>query len=408
MRKILAFLFSFCLVFADSLEIKGNLEETYVLPSYGNPSDVTIFQGKFGGGLGGSANACGLQAGLNFFYGLKTSLEGLMEFINDWKSSATALALYALATYLPVAKEALLGANTLSNFLARLRGFSCSQAMQAIKEFNYTDSWLIKKCIARKLGIEEDEVDSLKETSPSEWYSVYRSCLNSASLTDLLGNEGALKFVKFISPRSYVKCALGVKDNISPEEIANADVYTKAKYFLYLITPDVQLSSDGLLQIKTVKIKDSEGNIRPATLADMVKLYRDQFEEDYENLVEEIKSLLSSESLESAIPSIEAKLDEFGRKYGLDLRNVKYLFGLVGKLYMENKKLREENKLSVTEAGKELKALSLMEKELKDFLLAEAIHRLRLAIEDASLRVAETLKTAKATGSVSQVCGGSE
>jgi len=277
--------------------------------------------------------------------------------------------------------------------------------MEAIKEFNYTDSWLIKKCIARKLGIEEDEVDTLKRTSPNEWYSAYRECLNSSSLTELLGSDGALKFVKFLSPRSYVKCALGVKDNPTPEDIANADVYTKAKYFLYLVTPDVQLSSDGLLKIRTVKIKDPEGNVKPATLADMIKLYREQFEEDYKNLVESIKENLQSGSLEDAIPQVENSLEEFGKKYGLDLNNVKYLFGLVVKLYSENKRLREENKLSLTEAGKELKALSLMEKELKDFLLAETIHRLRLAIEDASLRVAETLKTAKATGSVSYVCG---
>ncbi|HIQ49199.1 MAG TPA: hypothetical protein EYH58_06190, partial [Aquifex aeolicus] len=150
MRVLILVLILFGKLLAGSIEVEGNLEETRIFYRGFSPDDVTLFKGKIGSGIG-SGNACGLQAGLNFFYGLKTSLEGIMEFIEDWKSSATAVALYALATYLPVAKEALLGANTLSNFLARLRGFSCSQAMEAIKEFNYTDSWLIKKCIARKL-----------------------------------------------------------------------------------------------------------------------------------------------------------------------------------------------------------------------------------------------------------------
>ena len=405
MKKLIsAFLLCAVFLFGDSLEVEGNLESVIVLPKGDSPSDVTLFQGKFGGGIG-SGNACGLQASFNFFYGIKNSLEGLMEFINDWKSSATALALYGLATYLPIAKEVLLGANTLSNYLAKLRGFSCSQAMQAIKELNYTDSFLIKKCIARKLGIDESNVDKLKETSPSQWYSAYKECLSSASLVDLLGSEGAKKFVKFISPRSYIKCALGVKDNPTADDIANADLYTKAKYFLYLLTPDVTISGNGLIKIETVKVKDPDGSVRPATLVDMFNIYRENFEKDYEELVKTIESELSGNTdLETAIANVEKALEEFGIKYGLDFRKLKYLFGVVGELYVQYKELFESGQLSVQESTKHLEALSLLEQELKQYLLAEAIHRLRVAVEDVALKASEAVKTAKATGSQSNPC----
>jgi len=155
MRKAVVVLLSGLMLFTpvsqtlgDSIEVHGNLYDKLGLPTGDGPGTLNLFQGKIGAGLTPAAGACGVNAGFSFLYGIKNSLGALDQFITRWEDSGVAVALYALATYLPVAKEALLGANTLSNFLAQIRGFSCSQAMETIKELNYQDSFLIKKCIA--------------------------------------------------------------------------------------------------------------------------------------------------------------------------------------------------------------------------------------------------------------------
>jgi len=398
--RFLVFLLSFSLVFSAMFEVEGNLESTYIGIKGSSPKDTVLLKGKLGGGFGGG-NACGISAGANFYYGVKTALDGLMEFIDDWKSSATAVALYALATYLPVAKEALLGANTLSNFLASLRGFSCSQAMEILKELNYTDSFLVKKCIARRLGIREEDVDALKDLSPQSWYSAYRACLNSTSLVDLLGWDGAKNFLKLVSPRSYVKCTLGISEEPTLDDLRSADLSTRAKYLLYLLTPDLTLSGDGSIKIRTVQIKDEDG-IRPISVGDVYKLFTEDFEEEYALLLEELKSA----DLSSDFAEIEDRLESFGQKYGLNLERVKYLLGVSVTLLRELEKLNAQGLLSFEESDKHLQALSLLRKEIKDLLLAEAVRALSLALQEHAHRVVESVRTMRTVGTQNSPCGG--
>jgi len=300
MRRIVAGLLAGLMLFTPTfqavgddirIEVKGDLYDRLGLPKGGGPGDLTLFQGQFGGGLTPPVGACGINAASSFIAGLSSiaNLGGLQEFINNWQNAGTALALYALATYLPVAKEVLLGANMLSNFVAQLRGFSCSQAMEAIKEFNYQDSFLIKRCIAKRLGISAENVDVVRSTDPDRWYQAYRACLNSASLVDLFGGDRgeAERYLKFISPRSLARCYLGVNRAPTPEEIANADLETRVKYFLYMVLPDISMDSNGLLRVRTVEIVDTQtGQRRPATMLDVMNLHVETFVEDYKKLIE--------------------------------------------------------------------------------------------------------------------------
>ena len=310
------------------IEVKGDLYDRLGLPKGGGPGDLTLFQGKFGGGLTPPVGACGLNAASSFIAGLSSiaNLGGLQEFINNWQSAGTALALYALATYLPVAKEVLLGANTLSNFVAQLRGFSCSQAMETIKEFNYQDSFLIKRCIAKRLGISADKVDVKKSSDPDEWYAAYKQCLNGASLVDLFGGDKseAEKYLKFISPRSLARCYLGVNRAPTTGEIADADLQTRAKYFLYMVLPDISMDSNGLLRVRTVEIADSQaGQRRPATMIDVMNLHVEQFVEDYKKLIEDIKPVVKFEmGHDEALEASKSYFEEFEKKYGISVEDM--------------------------------------------------------------------------------------
>jgi hypothetical protein len=396
-------------VFGDDIriEVKGDLYDKLALPKGGGPGDLTLFQGKFGAGLTPSVGACGINAASSFIAGLASiaNLGQLQEFINNWESAGTALALYALATYLPVAKEVLLGANMLSNFVAQLRGFSCSQAMEAIKEFNYQDSFLIKRCIAKKLGISAEEVDVKKSSDPGEWYDAYKKCLNSASLVDLFGGDQgeAEKYLKLVSPRSLARCYLGVSKAPTPDEIANADLQTRAKYFLYMVLPDISMDSNGLLRVRTVDIVDTRtGQRRPATVVDVVNIHTEDFERNFEDLIEKLKGVIKYDmDYEAALEAVKAPLEEFEDKYGITVQD------LAGILIL-TLKMRDAMGREITANGevddKTLK-LALMPvddviADIKEHFRYRVIERLTLAMYENALRLKEAEEMRKAVGSV--------
>jgi len=396
-------------VFGDDIriEVKGDLYDKLALPKGGGPGDLTLFQGKLGGGLTPPVGACGINAASSFIAGLSSvaNLGQLQEFISNWQSAGTALALYALATYLPVAKEVLLGANMLSNFVSQLRGFSCSQAMEAIKEFNYQDSYLIKRCIAKKLGISAEEVDVKRSSDPDEWYKAYKECLNSASLVDLFGGDKseAEKYLKLVSPRSLARCYLGVNRAPTAEEIANADLQTRAKYFLYMILPDISIDSNGLLRVRTVDIVDTRtGQKRPATVVDVVNIHTEDFERNFNKLIEDLKGKVKYDmDYESALEVVKGPLEEFEEKYGITVQDLAGILILV-------LKMRDAMEREITANGKvddKVLQLALMPiddvlSDIKEHFRYRVIERLQLAMHENALRLKEAEEMRKAVGSV--------
>ncbi len=375
------------------IEVKGDLYDRLGLPKGEPPQDLRLYQGKLGGGLTPPVGACGLNAASSFVAGLSSvaNLGGLQDFINNWQSAGTALALYALATYLPVAKEVLLGANMLSNFVAQLRGFSCSQAMDAIKEFNYQDSYLIKRCIAKRLGVSADNVDVVRSSNPSEWYSAYRACLNSLSLVDLFGGDKgeAEKFLKFISPRSLARCYLGVNRTPTPDEVANADLETRVKYFLYMVLPDISMDANGLLRVRTVEIVDSQtGQRRPATMLDVMNLHVETFVKDYEKLIEDLKSVVKFEmEYEEALDASRSYFKNFERKYGVSLEDMAPTMILLLKMRDYLQKKVERNPGNITYIA-DLKTIdTYIEETFMRVYLNEALRRLEEAMNETLLRL---------------------
>jgi len=390
------------------IEVRGDLYDRLALPKGEPPQDLRLFQGQFGGGLTPPVGACGINAASSFIAGLSSiaNLGGLQDFITNWRDAGTALMLYGLATFLPVAKEVLLGANMLSNFVAQLRGFSCAQAMDAIREFNYQDSYLIKRCIARRLGISADQVDVVRSRDPKEWYDAYKACLNSASLVDLFGGDKseAEKFLKFISPRSLARCYLGVNRAPTPEEIANADLQTRAKYFLYMILPDITLDGNGLLRVRTVEIVDTRtGQRRPATMLDVMNLHVETFVEDYEELIRKLKSEIKfemgyKESLEASRPYFE----EFERKYGIIVRDMAPAMILLLRMRDYLQKKVESNPNNITYIA-DLRAIdNHIEETFMKVYLDEALWRLERALDEALLRLrqAEAMRRSLGSGAI--------
>jgi hypothetical protein len=406
MRRAIVVLLTGAMLFApvsqtlgDSIEVRGDLYNQLGLPRSDGPGDLNLFQGKLGGGLTPPVGACGLNAGFSFLYGIRNSLGELDKFITNWRNSLTAVALYGLATYLPVAKEVLLGANMLSNFLAQLRGFSCTQAMETIKELNYQDSFLVKKCIARRLGISDEDVNVLKERNPEEWYDAYKACLSSASLVDLFGGKGeAEKYLSFISPRSLARCYLGVNRTPAPEEVANADLNTKAKYFLYMVLPDITLDSNGLLKVQTVQITDPKtGQTRPATMIDVMNLHVQNFEEDYKKLIEDLKPVIKYEmGHDSALEVSKPYFEEFERKYGIGGEDMSPALIMVLRMrdYLEKNKDKD-----LTYAADLQSVDYFLEEYFKRIYLDKALQRLEAALDEYLIRLKQAEAMRKSVGS---------
>jgi hypothetical protein len=423
MRKAVAVLLSGVLLFSpvsqslgDSIEIRGNLYDKLGLPKSDGPGDLTLLQGQIGGGITPPAGACGVNAGFSLIAGMK-SLQNLGQqlgyFVNNLQEAGTAVALMTLATYFPLAKEALLGANTMSSFLAQLRGFSCSQAMETIKELNYQDSFLIKKCIANKLGISEDDVDTQRSDNFEEWNSAYKSCLQSTSLLDLFGgNEKELnRYLKFISPRSLARCYLGVKNKPTAEELANADLQTKAKYFLYMVLPDITLSAKGALNIQTVQVVETENgklqiadqqtkNSRPATMMDVMNLHVEQFVEDYKQLIEKLKPVVKFEmGHDSALEASKSYFVEFEEKYGISVEDMAP--ALILTLRMRDYLQKNVDKGFTYAADLQSIDYYIDEYFMKIFL-DKALQRLEMALSEYLIRLkqAEILRKSMGSGNV--------
>jgi hypothetical protein len=417
MRRIVAGLLAGLMLFTPTfqavgddirIEVKGDLYDRLELPKGGEPGDLTLFQGQLGGGLTPPVGACGINAASSFIAGLSSiaNLGGLQEFINNWQNAGTALALYALATYLPVAKEVLLGANMLSNFVAQLRGFSCSQAMEAIKEFNYQDSFLIKRCIAKRLGISAENVDVVRSTDPDRWYQAYRACLNSASLVDLFGGDRgeAERYLKFISPRSLARCYLGVNRAPTPEEIANADLETRVKYFLYMVLPDISMDSNGLLRVRTVEIVDTQtGQRRPATMLDVMNLHVETFVEDYKKLIEKLKSEIKFEmGQEEAWEASKRYFEEFERKYRISVRDMIPTMILLLRMRDYLQKNAERGPGNITYIADLHTIDNYIEETFMKVYLDEALRRLERELDEALLRLkqAEAMRRAVGSGAI--------
>jgi hypothetical protein len=414
MRRVVAGLLAGLMLFTPTfqavgddirIEVKGDLYERLGLPKGGGPGDLTLFQGRFGGELTPPVGICGLNAASSFIAGLSSiaHLGELRYFINNWREAGTISLLYGLATYLPVLKEVLLGANMLSNFVAQLRGFSCSQAMEAIKEFNYQDSYLIKRCIAKKLGITAEKVDVVRSTDPDKWYDVYKECLNSASLVALFdGNEDeAKRYLSFISPRSLARCYLGVNKEPTPKEVANADLQTRVKYFLYMVLPDISMDSNGLLRVRTAEIVDRDGRRRPATMIDVMNLHVETFMKDYEELIEKLKSEIKFEmGYEEALKASRPYFEEFERKYGIIVRDMAPTMILLLRMRDYLQRNVERNPGNITYIA-DLKAIdSYIEETFMKVYLDEALRRLGEALDETLRRLRQAEAMRRALGSI--------
>ncbi|WP_457601564.1 hypothetical protein [Hydrogenivirga sp.] len=299
-----------------------------------------LFRGKAGANWGANGSACGLNVFANYLYGLKTNIKALESFIEDWTQSIPAVALYALATYMPVAKEVLMGAEMLSNAVARLQGFNCQTAMKYIREMNMADSVLVKRCVmtlAKKDGTDVSDYDSLKKTDPDKWWGWYKRCLNEGSVFDLLEPSDKSEWQKKLSLRRTIRCALFgdkpwseiVKDMESGW--TTGSIAERAKVLLYVTAPEFEFSgaATGLGKVKlggegiSFGSGDTVSDIR--SLLD--ELLNQQLSTDISSLIDVAlnahisctSTSTTPEACDTLLSDLEKEINTFEKKWNVDL-----------------------------------------------------------------------------------------
>jgi hypothetical protein len=170
-----------------------------------------------------------------------------------------------------------------------------------------------------------------------------------------------------------------------------------------MILPDITLESNGRLSVKTVDIVDTRtGQKRPATVVDVVNIHTEDFERNFNKLIEDLKGRVKYDmDYESALEVVKVPLEEFEEKYGITVQDLAGILILV-------LKMRDLMEREITANGKvddKVLQLALMPiddvlSDIKEHFRYRVIERLQLAMHENALRLKEAEEMRKAVGSV--------
>lgn len=305
--------------------------------------EYRLFEGNFQARAGSSSSACGLNVFANYLYGLKANIKALEAFLNDWKQSAPALLLYALATYLPVAKEALMGIEMISNSVASLRGFTCQRAMQMIRQMNYTDSILVQNCVKNKLCANEGycddaDYDKARTVDPDKWFQYYNECLNEPNLFDVVPTKVKKWFAKKLNYRKNLYCLFWGDKPYSqviadlPSAWSTGGMKERAKILAFALLPSFEFSvgvggEKAKIEVGALELNPGE----PADVRELIdKMLKQELRSDVSELIDQtflayqtcFSSGVSSYSCSSAISALTSAIDNFEKKWNVDIDNI--------------------------------------------------------------------------------------
>ena len=337
--------------------------------------EYRLFEGNFQARAGSSSSACGLNIFANYLYGLKENIKAFEVFLNDWKQSVPALLLYALATYLPVAKEALMGIQMVSNAVASLRGFSCQRAMQMIKQMNYTDSYLVQNCIRNKLckndGYCSDaDYDSARATDPEKWFQYYEECLNEPNLFDVVPAEVRNWFEDKLNYRKNLFCLFWGNKSYSqvvadlPSAWSTGGIKERAKILAFALSPSFEFSANvggERAKIEVGALELEQG--KPADVRQLIdKTLKQELSSDVSELIDQtfsayqscFSSGTSSTTCSSALSSLASAIDNFEKKWNVEIDGILEEIDLIARV---EALLNAQRKAGDPEAGRALAEL---------------------------------------------------
>ena len=320
LKKILFLTLTFTgLTFAQNWEWKEAAEysPSWEIPdSYGEK--LPVFKAHIGGGLKGWS--CGYQAKAFYNLAMQLNVENLQRLVNNWKDLAFPLTLYTIATYFPIVKEAMIGAEYISDTIATLSNMNCRATLEMLETYNKKTSKIVRACVLKRLGknlniwtaTPEEIEKALADVSEDQIRSAYAYCMNHASVLDALPLPDVERILKEYNPRKLIMCnyvkALGLKD-LGREYradkkilIEGGDIKTLAKLYLLAVTPEFIVDSETKrILLKPVKLSDGRpinlttvGEILKESVNDRLKKLETRVldGEDFNSFTEDVEKLL--------------------------------------------------------------------------------------------------------------------
>jgi len=318
MRRFLTPFLAFSLVvgsflspsFAKNLKFEkyGEYSPDWELPPI-QKQDLPVFSASVQGSLKGMS--CGWKATAFYRLAMMLNTDNLQQIIDNWKSLAFPLALYTVATYFPIVKEALVGAEYISDFIASLTNMNCESAMKMINAYNKKTSKIVRACVLKRLGkniniwtATPSQIEkALAGVSEAQIKKAYDYCINHASLLDAFPLPDVAKWLKKFNPRHWIMCNyvkafhlqdLGKEYNADKKILVEGgDITTVAKLYLLAITPEFIIDSQTKqVLLKPIYLKDGSKK-EPINLTTIGGVLREKIDKDFKELEKALKGNLS-------------------------------------------------------------------------------------------------------------------
>ena len=285
--------------------------------------NTTLFKYEGKNGYDVSNQGCSAVAALYSQLALKKNLDAVKNVIDNWKSLALPVTIYAIATQFPIVKEALVSSQFMSDFLAQIGGASCESVFNYINKVNGVSKKAVAECMRKWSSTCDSSPDPnkcfLKHCGVHKsWYEL----VTGKTFSNLLKDNDALKRVSEVlamtNPKTAVECALGVTSStdMSKEEFDKQvetlerekgmnEIQAKTLLILMSTIPQVKISSDGM----GLEVPKIDGKV--VTITRGLKLLQEDLLKDLDSLLSNIESAKSEEE-------IKEKISNFAAKYGIE------------------------------------------------------------------------------------------
>jgi len=323
---LLTLILNTSLVFAeDEIEFRTLYQIGNIQVKEPTSQTYTLLKGKIEGNVG--RGSCGDITQMLASAGIQFNSQELQRLVENWQGMALPVALYFLATSLPVVKEVIVGARTLSQFIAQLGGSSCEGIMRAIDRMNVSDSKIVQQCMANKLS--SMNPNSVSDTIINQ---VYNECMSNAGLGNMLAtivgpnNLGKAKeFLSYLDPQSYARCFLhnqGAQildpNNASYSQLSHLSFNDRVANLSVLLLPTLNLQGNiDNIHFGTIKLDGKD-----VSLLEYLQRYKDEIKKDVEDFLIFLEGFDFSQP--EAEQALQNKLNSIGEKYNIDIRSFTY------------------------------------------------------------------------------------
>ncbi|MBX0311056.1 MAG: hypothetical protein JHC31_04530 [Sulfurihydrogenibium sp.] len=227
------------------------------------------------------------------------ALDSISQYINNWKSLALSITLYALASYFPTIKETISSASYMANEATKMEENDINNALfSSGKPLSIVQACIVASIGANPFTSSSDEIQrAINDYITNHGYSAYQRIVSNCSLNGSLGSLKAAgvdinEIRKYLDSKSLRKAIdsvftskLGIIENptnylvdstqiqnIVKSGIENGSADKIGELIALAVTPETTIDNNGNLILKEMKDSKSQTTITPSWIDQQVTL----------------------------------------------------------------------------------------------------------------------------------------